>query len=83
MIFFVFSTDIDCHVSHVHKSFDEITLVVFLKAEKCEFQRSSVSFLGYVIAEGEVQMDSAKVNVVSEWANSDQQEGDSEVSGFC
>ena len=34
---------------------------LFVKAEKCEFHRSTLSFLGYVIAEGNVQMDPEKV----------------------
>ena len=35
-----------------------------MKAEKSEFQRSTVAFLGYVIAEGNVQMDPVKVKAV-------------------
>jgi hypothetical protein len=37
---------------------------LFVKAEECEFHRSTISFLGYVIAEGNVQMDPEKVRAV-------------------
>lgn len=33
----------------------------FIKAEKCEFHSSSVSFLGCIIAQGSIQMDTAKI----------------------
>ncbi|XP_073320718.1 uncharacterized protein [Pagrus major] len=36
-------------------------------AEKCEFHAPSVSFLGYIVAQGSVQMDPAKVSAVSSW----------------
>lgn len=38
-----------------------------MKAEKCKFHRSTLSFLGYVIAEGHVQMDPEKVKAVVDW----------------
>ncbi len=40
---------------------------LFVKAEKCAFHVSTVSFLGYVIAQGQVQMDPSKVSAVSNW----------------
>lgn len=35
---------------------------LFVKVEKCEFHASTLTFLGYVAAEGSLQMDSAKVS---------------------
>ena len=40
---------------------------LFVKAEKCEFHRSTTSFLGYIIAAGNVQMDPGKVRAVVDW----------------
>jgi len=40
---------------------------LYVKAEKCEFHVSTVTFLGYVIAQGELRMDPAKIAAVSEW----------------
>lgn len=37
---------------------------LFLKAEKCEVHASSVSFLGFIVADGEV---TDKVSAVSQW----------------
>jgi len=38
-----------------------------LKLEKCEFERSSIKFLGMVIGNGTVDMDPKKVEVVTAW----------------
>src|SRR6266487_2339858 len=38
-----------------------------LKPEKCEFERSSVKFLGMVIGNGQVDMDPKKVEAVTSW----------------
>ena len=38
-----------------------------LKPEKCEFERTSVEYLGVVISHDLVKMDPAKVAGVSEW----------------
>jgi hypothetical protein len=43
---------------------------LFVKAEKYEFHRSTMSFLGYIIAEGNVQMNPEKVRVVVDWPQS-------------
>ena len=40
---------------------------LFLKPEKCEFERTSVEYLGVVISENSVRMDPAKVAGVTEW----------------
>lgn len=39
--------------------------LLFIKAEKYEFHAPSVSFLGYIVAQGSIQMDRAKVSAVS------------------
>ncbi|KAK3575039.1 hypothetical protein QTP86_019784 [Hemibagrus guttatus] len=40
---------------------------LYVKLEKCEFHRSMVTFLGYVISHQGVEMDMVKVRVVTEW----------------
>lgn len=40
---------------------------LFVKAEKCEFHTPSVTFLGFVIQQGQLAPDSAKVHAVAEW----------------
>ncbi|KAK3553203.1 hypothetical protein QTP86_031797 [Hemibagrus guttatus] len=40
---------------------------LYAKLEKCEFHRSTVTFLGYVISRHGVEMDVVKVQAVTEW----------------
>lgn len=40
---------------------------LFVKAEKCEFHVPTISFLGYIVSEGQVRMDPAKVSAVASW----------------
>lgn len=40
---------------------------LYVKAEKCEFHVPTVSFLGYIISQGQVQTDPAKVKAVFDW----------------
>ncbi|KAK3543156.1 hypothetical protein QTP70_011951 [Hemibagrus guttatus] len=40
---------------------------LYVKLEKCEFHRSTVTFLGYVISHQGVEMDVGKVRAVTEW----------------
>ena len=41
---------------------------LFVKAEKCEFHAKTVSFLGYIVAEGSIRIDPAKVSAVASWS---------------
>lgn len=40
---------------------------IFVKAEKCEFSIPSVSFLGYILDEGQLRPDLANIQVVANW----------------
>ncbi|KAI3365838.1 hypothetical protein L3Q82_000723 [Scortum barcoo] len=40
---------------------------LFFKTEKLEFHTSQVSFLGFIVKEGQVQADPEKVKAVVEW----------------
>lgn len=40
---------------------------LYLKAEKCEFEREQVEYLGLVISHNQVAMDPAKVSAVVDW----------------
>ena len=42
---------------------------LYLKAEKCEFEREQIEYLGLVISHNKVAMDPAKVSAVMEWPN--------------
>lgn len=40
---------------------------LFLKHDKCEFEATTIEYLGLIISEGEIRMDPVKVAGVSEW----------------
>ncbi len=40
---------------------------LYLKAEKCEFEREQIEYLGLIISHNKVAMDPVKVAAVSEW----------------
>ena len=40
---------------------------LFLKPEKCEFEQSSVEYLGLIVSHNRVEMDAAKVKAILEW----------------
>ena len=61
----IFSKDIEAHKQHVHQVIQSLLEnKVFVKAEKCEFHVSSVTLLDYIIAQGQLRMDPAKVRAV-------------------
>lgn len=64
----IFSPDLNTHVTHVKSVLKRLLEhQLYVKAEKCEFHQKSVSFLGYVVVEGEVKMDPEKVQAVKDW----------------
>lgn len=66
---FVYLDDIICcenkHVCLVLRRLLEKTL--FVKAENCEFHASTVSFLGFIIYQGQLSANPVKVLAVVEW----------------
>ena len=64
----IFSKTKEDHVHHVQAVLQRLLQnSLFVKAEKCEFHASSTTFLGYIVGEGSVQMDPAKVSAVAAW----------------
>jgi hypothetical protein len=44
-----------------------LDLDLFLRPEKCSFNRTSVEYLGIIISEGELHMDPVKLKAVKDW----------------
>ncbi|KAK3549103.1 hypothetical protein QTP70_031898 [Hemibagrus guttatus] len=64
----VYSTSMEEHVRQVQEVLTRLQRHhLYVKLEKCEFHRSTVTFLGYVISHQGVEMDMVKVRAVTEW----------------
>ena len=65
----IFSNNLEEHIKHV-----ELVLTcllearLFVKADKCVFHAKTVSFLGFFVFAGRIQMDPEKISVVQKWA---------------
>ncbi len=58
----IFSSDLETHKKHVRQVLEQLLLnQLYVKAKKCDFHVSTVSFLGFVVSEGQVSMDLEKV----------------------
>ena len=80
----IFSRSSKEHVHHVQRVLQRLLEnYLFVKAEKCEFYASSVSFLGCVAGRGTVQMDSAKVSAVTTWPVPDSRKQLQRFLGFA
>lgn len=64
----IWSSDLVEHRKIIHevlKRLEENDL--FLRPEKCEFEKTEIEYLGLIIRQGEVAMDPVKVKAVTEW----------------
>ena len=69
MIFFFFSPNIEEHTRQVRLVLDKLREHgLYAKSEKCEFDRTSIEFLGYIISPTGITMDMKKVSVIRAWA---------------
>ena len=64
----VFSNTWDEHIKHVKKVLDVLQRENFyVKPSKCEFGRTSLNYLGYIVGGGELKIDPSKVEVIVNW----------------
>ena len=64
----IFSPDESTHIQHVRSVLQcLLDHQLFVKAEKCDFHVTSVSFLGFVVSPDQIQMDPEKVSAVAKW----------------
>lgn len=64
----IFSKSLEDHVQHFRAVLLRLLEhLLFVKAEKCEFHSSLVSFLGYMFSPGSIQMNPAKISAVLNW----------------
>ncbi len=68
----IFSQSYEDHVQHVRQVLSRLLFNdLFVKLEKSEFHSTTVSFLGFILSCGSVQMDPSKVCAVLEWPHPD------------
>ncbi|KAF7646418.1 hypothetical protein LDENG_00188160 [Lucifuga dentata] len=66
---FVYLDNLDEHVAHVRLVLQRLLEnQLYVKAEKCEFHKTTASFLGFIISSGCLQMDPSKVQAVANWS---------------
>lgn len=64
----VFSRNQEEHYAHVRQVLQRLLENrLFVKAEKCDYHKKSISFLGYIIEAGQVRADPCKVQAVVDW----------------
>src|SRR5713101_4020974 len=56
---------------------------LYLKAAKCEFEKSKVEFLGVIVRNGQVRMDPKKVVVIMDWPVLKKKKDIQAFLGFC
>ena len=80
----IYSPDLKTHQVHVAKVLKRLLEhQLYVKAEKSDFHANTVSFLGFIIAPGKVQMDPAKVSAVAEWPTPDSRKKVQQFLGFA
>ncbi len=40
---------------------------LYLKLEKCDFEKKEINYLGVIVGNGKIQMDPKKLNSVADW----------------
>lgn len=64
----VFSESETEHVEHVQAVLQRLLQNrLFVKTEKCQFHARTISFLGFTLSAGHIEMDSAKIDAVKNW----------------
>ena len=64
----IFSETLEEHIAYVRLVLQcLLENRLFAKAEKCEFHRTTVQFLGFVISRGKLEMDLTKTDAVGSW----------------
>ena len=55
---------------------------LFLKLEKCEFERQKIEYLGLIISKGKIEMDPVKIGGVAEWPRPNSKKEVQQFIGF-
>ena len=65
----VYSSDPETHTTHVRKVLERLLQhQLYVKAEKCSFDQTEVTFLGFVISSKGIRMDPEKTSAIRDWS---------------
>ena len=80
----IFSTSLEQHREHVRNVLGRLRQHgLYVKAEKCEFERSSIPFLGLIISTEGIEMDPQKVSAMLDWPPPSDKKGVQRFVGFA
>ena len=80
----IYSPDLATHQDHVNQVLKRLLdNHLYVKAEQSFFHAKSVSFLGFIVAPGKVQIDPAKVSTMAEWPTPDSRKKVQQFLGFA
>lgn len=65
VLILIFSKTLSEHTGHVRQVLQRLLNQLIVEAEK--LHQSSTTFLGYIVAERNIQMDPQKIKAVTEW----------------
>ena len=64
----IFSSSLEEHVKHVKQDFDVLQREkLYLKLSKCEFGKTSLVYLGYIVGGGQLKIDPTKIDLIIKW----------------
>ncbi|CAN2390671.1 K02A2.6-like, partial [Pristimantis euphronides] len=64
----IFSSSLEEHQRHVRIVLERLRENhLYIKLEKCEFHKTKIQFLGYVISPQGLRMDSSKIQAIQDW----------------
>lgn len=64
----IYSPDLETHQSHIIQVLDRLRQThLYAKDSKCKFHQTSVEFLGFVVSDQGLSMDTKKVKSITEW----------------
>jgi hypothetical protein len=67
----IYSKTKEEHFRHIRRVFELLESEKFyLKLNKCEFAKESISFVGYIISQGIIRMDDRKIQAIKNWPRS-------------
>ena len=80
----IFTNNLDEH----HKLICQVLSILsanklYLKPEKCEFEKQQIEFLGLIVSEGKVEMDPIKVSGTRKWSTPNNKKELQQFLGFC